>query len=132
MQASVILAMLPLALFATVGVPHPVAPAAAPGIVTVAVATEGVRRVDMDTRTFKARWASVLDMPPMVLAAKRVPEHIPGAVEPLPEGAKPHAVRAQPKPQFRPRATRQEHNICTRRGMTKQITRGGRSWRCRR
>jgi len=129
MRAMVILAMLPLGILSTVGLPR--APASSPEVVAVAVTTEGVRRVAMDTRTFSARWLPVHGLPPMTLAAKRIPEHIPGAVDPLPEGYRPQP-KAQPKIQFRPRATRQGSNVCTRHGMHKQVTRGGRSWRCRR
>jgi hypothetical protein len=132
MRAVVILTMLPLATFASIGMPR-LAPVAAPlPVVTVPVTTEGVRRVDMDIRSFNARWLPVNGMPPMTLAAKRVPEHVPGAVDPLPEGSRPHVIRPQPKIQFRPRTTRRESNVCTRHGMHKQVTRGGRSWRCRR
>jgi len=127
MRATVILVMLPLGVLSTVGLPR--APASSPEVVTVAVTTEGVRRVPMDTRTFSARWMPVNGMPPMVLAAKRTP----GMVEPMP--APMPQARPQPEKQpekVHPRATRRESNVCTRHGMRKQVTRGGRSWRCRR
>jgi len=120
MKATVILAMLPLALL--IGPPRPAAPV--PEIVTVAVTTEGVRRVDMDTRTFNARWTPVNAMPPMVLAAAR---NIPGTVEPLPEGVRPQLQDRKLHPR---NIIRRTHDVCTRHRL-KKVWVSSKRWRCR-
>lgn len=116
-RASVILAIIPLGIFSTVGLPR--APAS-PDVVTVAVTTEGVRRVALDTRTFSARWLPVNNMPPMQLAAAKQP----GEVTPLPPDH-PRTARREVRVPAR-------RDVCGRHGMRKVSIRGGRSWRCRR
>lgn len=108
MKAAILLAMLPLGVLGLVWV----RPAPAP-VVPVAVTTEGVRRVDMDTRTFRARWIPVSDMPTPV-SIIREPQSVEDA--PLP---KPGAVVYVGTP-----------NKCTRRGLRKVMV--GKLWRCRR
>ena len=124
MRAMVLLAMLPPAIFATnIGVHYPPKPAPAEYVneyVAVAVTTEGVRRVPMDTRTFNARWTSVNAMPPMVLAASE-----PMAA-PMPQ-ARPQLRERKPHPR---NITRKPHDICTRHRLRK-VWVSAKRWRCR-
>lgn len=70
MKTAVLLAMIPLGVFGMAwGIPTP-RPAE---IVPVAVTTEGVRKVSLDTRTFRARWLPVTDMPiPVTYVAAQI------------------------------------------------------------
>ena len=63
------------------------------------------------------RWPALSQEPAAVTAAARIDE-------PQTVGTTASVRRHHPRPV--------EHNICTRHGMHKVITRGGRSWRCRR
>jgi hypothetical protein len=60
MRAAVILAMLPLAVFSCAQV---VPARNDKPIVAVAVATEGIRKIDKSTSAFDARWAPARDFP---------------------------------------------------------------------
>lgn len=122
MRAAVILAMLPVGVFATVWGAPP-APVVAPPLVTVAVATEGVRRVAMDTRTFTARWIPVSNMPPMQLAAVRQPGEITPVESTVPV-PQPRLQRAEP-------ARRDPQDLCARHKMRK-VWVSSKRWRCRR
>jgi hypothetical protein len=110
--------MLPLAVFAPGFTP----PVRAP--VTVAVTTEGVRRVALDTRTFNARWIPVRDMPhampaALVYRSKPIPDT---EVEELPLPRPRPYIRALPTP---------ARDLCARHKMRKVMV-GKYKWRCRR
>jgi hypothetical protein len=124
MRTMVLLAMLPLALYHQVwGLPTPkrvtmtVTPPRAyvPSTDTPyrAVETEGVRKVDMDTRTFNARWRSVNEMP---MSAPYVPPtEETYMVMPVPVPAQRPELRATPRP--RSIRKRSGGDICTRHHM---------------
>lgn len=130
MRAMVLLAMLPFAVFATnIGVHYPPKPAPhGNDYVAVAVTTEGVRRVPLDTRTFSARWLPVHQMPLMQFAGRK-----PGEATPLPE-PRPQVLPRQPiRPNIRRGESphRREKATCTRHRMrTVWVT--PKRWRCKR
>jgi hypothetical protein len=121
----VILAVLPvvtaiaarIAVWATPEPPLPVRP----------VRTETIRLID--TSPFRVRWEPVAGLPPAQVVAQAevpaapMPRPRPEAVEPLP---------ARPPSEVTRKRVLRVNNICSRHGMVKQITRGGKSWRCRR
>jgi hypothetical protein len=132
MKASVILAMIPLVLYDQVWGLLPTPPKATKPYVAVAVTSEGVRRVPLDTRTFNARWRAVNDMPPAApyIATPLIrDEEETYMVMPVPVPAPRPELRATP----RPRSIRKRGggDICSRHHMHKVVTKGGRSWRCR-
>lgn len=90
-------------------------PTAAIPIVAKAVTAENVREHRIDEGTFRARWSVVNDLPPATV------------YEPLLIASHETARRTLVR-----RVSLRRSNICTRHGMRRVITRGGRSWRCRR
>jgi hypothetical protein len=118
MKTAVVLAMLPLAVFAPGFTP----PVRTPATVAVTpVATEGVRRVALDTRTFNARWIPVRDMPhaiPAALVYRREPEQ----TEQLPVPTPRPYIRALPTP---------VRDLCTRHKLRK-VWVTNKKWRCKR
>jgi hypothetical protein len=101
-------------------------------------------RLDLDL--FRRRWEPVDKLPPAVIivrepakaepqreqprVAKVEPTHQPPTSED--EGVWP---RPPPRPRSTPPPARSRYalsNICTRHGLRKHVTNGGRSWRCRR
>lgn len=128
-HATVILAMLPLGMYNLVwGLP---ALRETVTFTVTPVATEGVRKVDMDTRTFGARWRSVNDMPPAVpyVATPLIRDEETYMVMPVPVPAPRPELRATPRPRS---IRRGGGDVCTRHHMRKVVTSGGRSWRCKR
>lgn len=95
--------------------------------------------------TFEERWEPVKRLPLMLLQDKSeelVPRVIPVrtiTIRPVipavhVETAEQDVAEVplpQPRPKIKPRPIRVA-DICTRHGMHKQVTRGGKSWRCRR
>jgi len=115
------LGTVPLLVFGAHALSRP-APAAPPPVQKL-VMSEGVTMRRMDDNTFRRRWSPIADMPAATevryLAREReVAGTVSGAVEPPPR----HRLRS--------RAVRLD--VCARHNMRKQITHGGRSWRCRR
>jgi hypothetical protein len=66
--------------------------------------------------------APVMVAPPVVTIARREP-----VAEPVPEPVEDKGPRKAP-----PRRSAQGRDICTAHGLRKVVTRGGRSWNCRR
>jgi hypothetical protein len=114
------LGVLPLLVFGAVGLSRP-APAAPP--VQKLVMSEGVTLRRMDDNTFRRRWSPIADMPAATQVRYLVSEReVAGTV--------PEAVEPPPRHRLRTRAVRLD--VCARHGQRKVITRGGKSWRCRR
>ena len=103
--------------------------------------------------TFEERWEPVKQLPrmllpetqdigPRVVLVKTTPIRAEPAVYVEPEvssdnsgQSRPSAVSAAPLPREHPKARtirKASLDLCQRHGMVKQITRGGKSWRCRR
>lgn len=92
--------------------------------------------------TFEERWEPVRQLPPMIRMNELEPRTIP--VKTITIRAEPavyvepaeQVVAAEPmpkpRPAIRPKIVFRPKDICARHGMHKQITRGGKSWRCRR
>jgi len=105
-----------------------IAAAAAMSSVLVVLAGRDVEPLQKPADALADRWPQ--DVPPapkgdrLTMAAP--PPAIPATVE-LP-AAKVRAAGIKPARAERPRRAR---NVCTRHGMRKVVTRGGRSWRCR-
>ena len=118
-------AALPLLVFGAAAVSRP---APAPPIVPQLVQTEGVRVIRMDSVTFRARWSPVVDMP---LTEVRPRTQAVGG-EGVVAGTVTGAVVSEPPPRHRLRSRSASLDVCGRHGMRKVITRGGKSWRCRR
>jgi hypothetical protein len=121
---AIALGVLPLLVFGTIGLSRP-APAAPP--VQKLVTTEGVTLRRMDEGTFRVRWMPVNDMP-----APTVTEVHYLVVQTGEEVGSAGAVSAVTLPSRRLRTRPVRLDICQRHNMRKQITHGGRSWRCRR
>jgi hypothetical protein len=111
----------PLLVFGAAAVSRP-APAAPP-VIAKPVITEGVTMRRMDDSTFRRRWSPIADMPAATQVRYLVSEReVAGTV--------PEAVEPPPRHRLRTRAVRLD--VCARHGQRKVITRGGKSWRCRR
>lgn len=105
-------------------------PSATIPVVAKAVTAENVREHRIDEGTFRARWSVVNDLPPATVyeplliggegVARRNERQTVGAT-----------VSARLLHRSR-RVSLRRSNICSRHGMRRVITRGGRSWRCRR
>jgi hypothetical protein len=80
---------------------------------------EGVRRIDMDARSFRVRWLPVGDMPPAVMIQTVVEERVVEAA----------TEEAPPLPRVRPAAP-PRLDVCARHGMRRVDY--GKRWRCRR
>lgn len=88
---------------------------------------------------FEARWEDVSDEPPLLKKQDRlvvreqepVPKHPDIVVVPPVKMPVVVALPNEDKPVSRRRVHR-ERNVCTKHNMRKVMTRGGRSWRCRR
>jgi hypothetical protein len=80
---------------------------------------EGVRRIDLDTRSFRVRWLPVGDMLPAVMIQTVVEERVVVAA----------TEAGLPPPRARPAAP-PRLDVCARHGM-RRVTEG-RRWRCRR
>jgi len=130
-HASVLLAMLPLAMFGTAwGVrPAPLPPAPPQQqVVAATVISEGVRKIDLDTRTFAARWLPVWGLPTPVTYLQQQQQQQEAAVE------EPALPRARPMPNVVVRESpliRRPRDICQRHGQHKVMV-GRYKWRCRR
>jgi len=125
--ATIGLGLLPLLVFGTTALLRPVPP-----VPVKPVQVEGVRVIAMDTRTFSARWRPMYDVPPATV----IHEVGGGDAQSHERTGKPVDAAARPRPPavriVRRAALRSVNGICARHGMVKQITRGGKSWRCRR
>ena len=73
------------------------------------VKTESIRIIDLTDRTFRDRWASVIDLPPAMIAQEI----------PLPP--------PRPEIKLKPRSS---SDLCARHGLRKVSS--GRRWRCKR
>jgi hypothetical protein len=124
LRASIMLASIPLIMFVVAGTSKP------QPIIPVAVTTEAVRKIDMDTRTFKARWRPVNDIPPAIEIheVRSVREDVASAVT----GAMKIAPQPVPPSRHRLRSRPAQLDLCGKHGLRKIYTRGGKSWRCRR
>jgi hypothetical protein len=112
------------------------APEAAP-----AASTFGAR---LDLDLFRRRWEPVDKLPPTVIIvrepAKAEPPRVVAKVEPTHQPSVSDDDGVWPRPPPRPRSTPPpkrtryalQSNLCTRHGLRKHVTNGGRSWRCRR
>jgi len=92
--------------------------------------------------TFEERWEPVRQLPPMIRMNELPPRVIP--VRTIPIRAEPAVYiepaeqvataepMPRPRPAIKPKVIFRPMDVCRRHGMTKQITRGGKSWRCRR
>jgi len=92
--------------------------------------------------TFEERWEPVRRMPPMIQMNELPPRVVPVRtitiraepavyIEPAEQVASAEPM-PRPRPVVRSKVIFRSTNVCRRHGMTKQITRGGKSWRCRR
>jgi hypothetical protein len=118
-----ILGALPLLVFAIV----PGKSKTPPPIVAKPVTTEGIRVIRMDDATFGRRWQPVYDMPPMKEIHRIAREG--AAVDAVPE---PTSIPRAPSARHRLHTKRARLDLCGRHNMRKVVTRGGKSWRCRR
>jgi hypothetical protein len=106
-------------------------PKAAPPVVAKAIAIEGVTQRRMDDDTFRARWRAVADMPPMIevvdnsvllVSTDEVRVRSTDAGTAHRRRSVVSAMASRPA----------SLNICTKHGLRKVTTRGGKSWRCKR
>lgn len=91
-------------------------PTASIPIVAKAVTPENVREHRVDEGTFRSRWSTVNDLPPATV------------YEPLLIVSHEQSARRT----LTRKVSLRRSNICSRHGMRRVVTRGGRSWRCRR
>ena len=89
--------------------------------------TESVREQRQDMNTFRLRWLPVGDLPPAVEVRHVVEQErdVTGTV-PVPTSSPSSSAR------HRPARKVGRLDVCARHGMRKQITRRGKSWRCKR
>ena len=123
LRASIMLAAIPMIVFAIMGTGKSKAP-----IAPITVATEGVRKIDMDTRTFNARWRPINDVPPATevrYVREDVVSTVSGAVKSAPQPVPPsrHRLAMRSKPA--------RLDLCARHNMRKVMV-GRYRWRCRR
>jgi hypothetical protein len=87
------------------------------------VITEGVREAKMDSGTFRARWASVVDLPPATVIRVR---EVVARTDDLP----PVVISKPTLKKTTRRASLRRPDVCQRHKMHKVTI--GRRWRCRR
>jgi hypothetical protein len=127
LRASFMLAVIPVIVFAVAGTGKSKVP-----IAPITVATEGVRKIDMDTRTFNARWRPINDVPPATevrYVREDVVSTVSGAVKSAPQPVPPsrHRLTMRTKPA--------RLDVCQRHGMKRvnlKRPNGWPYWRCRR
>lgn len=129
---SMVLGAIPL----VVWMAKPSAPPAEAALEARPVATEGIRSVPLDTRTFNARWQPVYHLPPAALVARiDVPQTV-GATESARPRSRPEpgVVPRAPPPDRRVKRAMLRPDICARHGMRRveYLKRGYKHWRCRR
>ena len=130
----VALATLPALVFGAHAVSRP---SPSPPIVPQLVQTEGVRVVRLDTRTFRARWMPVYDMPIAVartdvhqtVGATVSAHHEPATFREVPVRV---LTRTPPEPpsRHRLRSRSASLDVCARHNMRR--VNYGKRWRCRR
>jgi len=123
MRASILLATIPMIVFAITGTGKSKAP-----IKPMAVATEGVTAHRMDDQTFRRRWAPLQDVPPATevrYVREDVVSTVSGAVKSAPQPVPPsrHRLAMRSKPA--------RLDLCARHNMRKVMV-GRYRWRCRR
>jgi len=128
LRASIMLAAIPVIVFAVAGTGKSKAP-----IAPINVATEGVRKIDMDTQTFNARWRPINDVPPatVIHEVRHVPD-VAGAVSGT-AGGPPALPSARHRLTMRSKPARLD--VCQRHGMKRvnlKRPNGWPYWRCRR
>jgi hypothetical protein len=130
-SATIALGLAPLVVFGGAALLRP-----APPVPVKHVQTEGVRMIRMDSQTFRARWTPVNDLAPatVIHEAKGGDHSRENTGKPVDVVARsrPPAVRLAQVGAVVRRASLRPTDVCLRHGMHKQITRGGKSWRCRR
>ena len=128
MRASIMLATIPVIVFAITGTGKSKAP-----IVPITVATEGVRKIDMDTRTFNARWRPINDVPPAteVRYVRNAATEGSASVASAVSGAVKSAPQPVPPSRHRLRTRSVKLDVCQRHNMRKVMV-GRYRWRCRR
>jgi len=114
MRATIALAMIPLPVFGFGWLLKP-----APPVIAKPVMTETIRAVRMDANTFRLRWSSVADMPPM---RETVTEPLILVTHDAPQ--------TKPAIQHVSRRVSLHRDVCARHKMRK--VHYGRTWRCRR
>ena len=118
------LGTLPLLVFGAAAMSRP---APSPPIVPQLVQTEGVRVVRLDTRTFRARWSPVVDMP-LATEVRYRTQTVGG--EGVVAGTVTGAVVSEPPPRHRMRSRPVSLDVCARHNMRR--VNYGKRWRCRR
>ena len=106
-------------------------PSPSPPVKVKPVQTESITARRMDEGTFHLRWLPVSYMPPMSVREVRH-EYLVVGGEDVVARPVPGQTSTHPPPRHRSARVALRTDVCARHGMHKQITRGGRSWRCRR
>jgi hypothetical protein len=138
LRASVMLAVIPIALFAIVG---PLMPAKPPAIVQHKIVTEGIRAQRIDDETFRRRWQPIYGMPPAMQQVHYasdvfgVATHRVSVVDAVPAAASSPTARPPRHRRNLLKTKKASLDICARHKMRRvNYTRpnGWPYWRCRR